>query len=164
MPFTYSGDPSSADKDAVRFEIGDTLASAPIFQDAEIDWAILNETGVTAGSPTTMTTQNVYRSGARCLEVLAGQLAAQADSTVGSLKLQYSKAAQNTTLRAKQLRDRAIGMTAPYAGGQSISEKEGFRQNDDLAVPLFTRREFDNPYAGAGGVSASWPDYGPPTQ
>jgi len=164
MAFSYSGDPSSSDKDAVRFEIGDTVASAPIFQDAEVVWAILAETGLTAGQPTTLDTADVYRSSARCFEILAGRMAAQADSTVGSLKLQYSKSAQNAANRAKQLRDRAIGMNAPYAGGQSISEKEGFRQDGDLPVPLFTRREFDNPYAGAGGVAASWPDYGPPTQ
>lgn len=164
MAFSYSGDPSQSDKDAVRFEIGDTVASAPIFQDAEINYAILTETGFTAGAPTTLNTADVYRSSARCFEILAGRMSAQADSTVGSLKLQYSKSAQNATLRAKQLRDRAIGMNAPYAGGQSISEKEGFRQDSDLPVPLFTRREFDNPYGGAGGVSVYWPDYGPPTE
>jgi len=162
--FTYNGDPSLADRDAVRFEIGDTNPAAPIFQDAEVNWAIVNETGLTAGTPTTLTVQNVYRSAARCFEVLAGRLSMQADSSVGELKLQYSKAAQNAMLRAKQLRDRAVGLNAPYAGGQSISEKEGFRQNQDLPKPLFSRREYQNPMAGEGGNTPYWPDYGPPTE
>lgn len=161
--FTYSGDPSSADKDAVRFEIGDTNPAAPIFEDTEVAWAILTETGVAAGTPTTMTAQNVYRSAARCFEVLAGRLSVQADSAVGSLRLQYSKAAQNTLIRAQQLRDRAVGLTSPYAGGQSASEKSGWRSDTDLPDPLFSRREFDNPWAGAGR-GTYWPDFGPPTE
>lgn len=163
MAFTYSGDPNSADRDAVRLEIGDTNPAAPIFQDAEIAWVIVTETGLTAGTPTTLDTQNVYRSAARCFEVLAGRLSMQADSTVGSLKLQYSKAAEKTLVRARQLRDRAVGLSSPYAGGQSASEKDGWRSDTDLPAPLFSRREFDNPWAGSTNT-AYWPDYGPPTE
>ena len=163
--FTYSGDPSSADRDAIRFEIGDTNPAAPIFQDAEIIYAVLTETGFTAGTPTTLLAQDVYRSAARCFEILAGRLSMQADSVVGELHLQYSKAAANSMLRAKQLRDRAVGMSAPYAGGQSVSEKEGWRQDIDLPAPLFSRREYDSPYAGADGRNNNyWPDYGPPVE
>ncbi len=40
MAFTYSGDPSSSDRDYIRFAIGDTNSNTPILQDAEIDYVV----------------------------------------------------------------------------------------------------------------------------
>ena len=163
--FTYSGDPSLMDKDAVRFEIQDTNASSPLFQDAEITWAILNETGTPAGAPTTMTTGNIYRASARLMETLSRLFAAQADSQVGSLKLTYSKQAAVYAERAAELRAKAIGMNAPYAGGQSISEKITAQTNTDLPLPLFTRQQDSNPWAGYPQDSPlDGEDFGPPVE
>ena len=47
MAFTYSGNPSSSDADFVRFAIGDTNASAPILQDAEIGYIVSITEGTT---------------------------------------------------------------------------------------------------------------------
>lgn len=40
MAWTYSGDPKSSDKDMYRFLIGDTIATEPVLQDAEIEFVI----------------------------------------------------------------------------------------------------------------------------
>lgn len=163
MPWTYSGDPSAADKDAVRFEIQDTTESSPLLQDAEVEWAILSETTVAAGVPTTMTIGNVYRAAARCLEVLSRLFAAQADTQIGSLKATYSKQSQVYSQRATDLRLKAQGMNAPYVGGLSETEKRGFQQDTDLVQPSFTRREFDNPWASRqAGLDPQAEDFGPP--
>lgn len=150
MPFSYGGDPSKSDKDAVRFEIADTNPASPLLQDAEVEWCILSETGQAATAPTALTMQQVLYASARCMEVLSGLFAAQADSQLGQLKVTYSAQAKNYTARAKQLRDRAVGMSGPYAGGQSQSGKDALRENTDLPQPLFRRREWSNPFADNG--------------
>lgn len=38
MAWTYTGDPANSDRDAIRFLIGDTDASDPLLDDAEIDY------------------------------------------------------------------------------------------------------------------------------
>jgi hypothetical protein len=40
VAFTYSGDPSSTDKDEVRFHLQDTDAGFPLLLDEEIEWLI----------------------------------------------------------------------------------------------------------------------------
>ena len=161
MAWTYSGDPSSADKDAVRFEIQDTNSTSPLLQDAEIQWAIKTETGQTAGAPTTLSTGDIFRASARCMESLARSFAAQADTEIGSLKIAYSDQSKNYADRASELRAKAQGMNAPYAGGLSQSEKRAWEENTDLTQPAFTREEFDSPWTGSqAGFGTE--DFGPP--
>lgn len=45
MAWTYSGDPSSTEKDEYRFLIGDTITNEPILQDGEIQYILDNVTG-----------------------------------------------------------------------------------------------------------------------
>jgi hypothetical protein len=40
MAFSYSGDPTKSELDLIRFTVGDTDASDPILQDAEIDYIL----------------------------------------------------------------------------------------------------------------------------
>ncbi len=161
MAVTYTGDPSATDEAAVRFEIGDTNVNAPIFQDAEIAWAILNETGTAAGSPATITNGPLYSAAARCFEVLARQLSTQADNQVGSLRTQYAKASENAAKRAAELRMKASSFYAPYVGGQSYQEKESFAQDTDKIAPLFRIRQYNNPWSGPQDALAP-EDFGPP--
>lgn len=161
MPFTYSGDPSSADKDAVRFEIQDIDSASPLLQDGEVEWAILSETGQAAGTPTTLSIGDIYRSSARCLESLSRLFAAQADTKLGSLQTTYSKQAAVYAQRAEELRAKAQGMNAPYCGGLSQAEKRSFHDDADLTQPAFSRTEFDSPYTGSqSGFDNE--DFGPP--
>lgn len=147
MTWSYS-DPSQSDKDAVRFEIQDTNSNAQLLSDEEINWAILSETTLTAGTPTTLSTGDLYRSAARCMEVLERLFAAQADTAIGSLHVTYSKQAASYAQRAAELRARAIGMNAPYVGGLSKQEDKSDESNFDLVQPFFRRRQDDNPFTG----------------
>jgi hypothetical protein len=162
VSFTYSGDPSLSDKDAVRFEIADTIPSAPLLQDAEVEWAILSEAGQPAGTPTTLPAGDIYRSAARCMETLSRLFAAQADTQIGQLKTAYSAQAKAYAQRAGELRAKAQGLNAPYAGGVSRSDDQRWRQNIDLVRPAFTRDEFDSPYTRRGANVGG--GLGPPFQ
>lgn len=164
MTFTYTGTPGNSDVETIRFEISDTNAAAPLLADGEIAWAITSETGQTAGSPASLALPDLYRSAARCMETLARRFSAQADSQIGSLKVTYSKTADGYTKRAAELRAKAQALGgAPYAGGQSISEKDAWRSDSDSPQPFFSRREYDNPWTGQTDDGLTDVDFGPPT-
>lgn len=132
MTWSYSGDPASGDVDAVRFEIPDTDESVELVSDEEIEYALTEESGVIGAA-------------ARCCEIVARKFAQQADVATGDVKLTYSKQAENLALRAKELREQAVGTHAPYSGSQSISRKEALAEDGDLVPPKFTRGQFDSP-------------------
>jgi|SRR6185437_1153125 len=143
MPFSYSGNPASSVKDAVRFEIQDTNSTAPLLQDAEIEYAIAQE------APNTPPSEGeVLSASARCMEALQRLFAAQADTEIGSLKVTYTKQAEGYAKRATELRARALGMHAPWAGGLSESEKQAREENTDRVPPMFKKNQFSSPYTG----------------
>lgn len=133
MTWTYSGDPASNERDAVRFEIPDTDTNAQLVSDQEIAYALAEESGVLGAA-------------ARCCEQISRRYAQQADVATGDVKLTYSKAAENLAERAKELRKRADGTHAPYSGSQSIAAKDRLAEDSDRVASTFTRRQFDNPY------------------
>jgi hypothetical protein len=144
VPFSYSGDPASSVKDAVRFEIQDTNSESPLLQDAEVEYAITQE------APNAPPSEGeVLSAAARCMEALQRLFAMQADTEVGSLKSTYSKQAEGYAKRAAELRQRAMGMNAPWAGGLSESEKQSREEDLDRVPPMFKRGQFQNPYAGS---------------
>src|SRR5438067_943339 len=134
MGWSYSGDPSSSTRDAVRFEIPDTDQSAQLLQDKEIDYALTQESGVLAAA-------------AHCCETLARRFAAKADTVVGSLQYKWSAAAENYAERAKDLRARA-GAGAPWAGGVSQADKDARASDTDRVQSSVRRRQFENPGTG----------------
>lgn len=137
MNWTYSGDPTSSERDAVRFEIPDTDSAAQLFSNEEIAYALGQESGVWAAA-------------ARCCETLARKFASQADLATGDVKLTYSKQAENLAERAKELRLRAQGAAVPFAGGISQADKEARAQDEDRVQGAFNRDQFDNPAAALG--------------
>lgn len=163
MPWSYSGDPSTSDLDAVRFEIQDTNSSAPLLEDTEVLWALLDENKVAGASPTTVSGPTLYGPAARCCAVIARNFLAQADSQIGQLRIVSTKRAAQYEDMARQLRLKAQGYYAPYAGGQSISEKEEFAADSDAVLPAFTRTEFDSPYTGQQNGFLN-EDFGPPVE
>ena len=154
MSWNYTGDPSACDVAAIRFEIQDTDSTAQLFSDEEIAYSVISETGVSV-DPDAVSLQpgQLFSAAARCCEVLARNLARQANSEVGQMKTSFDTQAQTFAERAAELRAKAIGLNAPYAGGQSISEKQGWAEDCDLPQPKFRRGQFDNHYAG--GASSS---------
>ena len=137
MSFTYSGDPDASPKDAVRWEIQDTEERGHLLEDEEIMSAIAREAG------SEVTEQGLLSAAARCAEVLARKFLRQIDIVEGSLQQTYSKQAKTYTEMAKELRIRAQGAQAPFAGGQTISGKQSLRSDTDRVQPRFRRGQND---------------------
>ena len=93
--WSYSGDPASSDKDAVRFLIGDTDVDESFVTDEEINWAIANNS-------------NVYAAAAEVAENLAAKFATNAEQIkVGPLfetyqnrSARYADVAKRLTIKA----------------------------------------------------------------
>lgn len=137
MAWTYSGNPAASYKDAVRFEIQDTLAKAQLLTDEEIEYTIAQEAGEKP-SP-----RGLLSASARCCEVIARKFSAQADTVIGSMQATYSKMATGYRELAKQLRQRAMGAGTIFVGAQSRSEKRALREERDREQPIFRRHQFE---------------------
>lgn len=128
MAWTYSGDPSSSDKDKVRFLIGDTDSSDPQLQDEEILWMLSeNET--------------IYVAASHCVYGLISKYSRLAQSkSVGDLSISYANRVENYKAVASRLAYLAEvhGSGAPaYCGGISISDKETDETDTDRVQPAF---------------------------
>ena len=77
MAWTYSGDPSSSDRDKVRFLIGDTDTNNQLLQDAEITF-LLNQWN-----------SDAYVAAAHACDALAAKFSAKSDysKSVGDLSI-----------------------------------------------------------------------------
>ena len=147
MSFTYTGAPQESPVDAVRFEMQDTEASRPLFQDEEITYALEQEAGPEPDQ------RGILSSAARLCEILERRFAAQADVAIGSLQATYSKQAKIYGERAVALRLRAQGYGPPFVGGQTKSEKRALAADRDRVQPIFKRRQFEVRRYGQGAVA-----------
>jgi hypothetical protein len=139
MAFTYSGDPASSSRDAVRFLLNDTSTASAELNDAEVEWLVAEQ-------------PNVYRAAAQGARQLATQAAnGVASKTVGSLTLTYSERATKWLDIADSLDDKAkkgLGSAiAAYSGGISKMDKEAIASDTDFDEPWFYRDMWDNPGA-----------------
>jgi len=136
VAWTYSGNPASSDRDAVRFEIQDTDQSTPLVSDEEIDYALDQEGSVLAAA-------------ARCCEALARRFGSQADLSItsagDSVKRSYAARATNYMALAERLRARVGSSTGtPWYGGGSKAGKAALRNDPDRVQPAFRRGQFDS--------------------
>jgi len=114
MPFTYSGDPSTSTRNAVRFLINDTDAADALFSDEELNYLISEW-------------ENVYEVARAACETLIARFNRLADSTsksVGDISVSESYSA-----KAKQYQDLAHSLLmrrmrktppTPYANAQAL--------------------------------------------
>ena len=160
LSWTYEFDPAASDIAAVRFEIQDTDPNAPLLQDLEVAYAILAETGVEAVEPQSIIPPGLYSAAARCAEVLARKFGMQADEEIGDLTITWSDQAKLYHDLAIELRAKAQGMYAPFAGGLTHSFKQAARSDPDRVQPAFRRGQFRNPYSGPGEGDGGGP-FGP---
>lgn len=135
MTWTYSGDPSSTNLDAVRFLIGDTDTNDQQLQDAEVEW-LLTENG------------SVYNAAAAGCETLAAKYARKVDKAVGDLRLAAQQKFEHYRDLAVTLRSRTAKLAMPFAGGISVASKLAYEANSDRVAPAFTRSLHEN-----GGTS-----------
>lgn len=83
MTWTYSGNPASSEKDAVRFLIGDTDTSDQLLSDAEINYVIVESGG------------SRYQAAHDAAYAIAGKFSRMAQSkSVGDLSISYADRAR----------------------------------------------------------------------
>jgi len=136
IKFSYSGDPSSSNRDAVRFLVGDTDKCEPQLDDREIDFLLIQD-----GNPI---------SAAACAaDALAAKYARQVDNDSGSNSDSASQRSTAYLALAAELR-RKLGRraVAPFCGGISVADKQTRENDSDRVAPSFTRDMNDNPSSG----------------
>lgn len=137
MAWTYSGDPSTSTKDAVRFLIGDTNAADPQLQDEEITY-LLNLYG-----------GNIYTAAIVAARSLASKYSREPDVKIGDYSTSNSQKAKAYLALANELEQTQnkglLGRVKPYAGGISIADKQQDEQNTDRVLPAFTRYDMTFP-------------------
>lgn len=94
--YTYTGDPSTSDKDAVRFLCQDTdmTAGAVRISDEEINWLLTQQS-------------NVFLTAAQCADEIAGYWARVQNTRIGPLNIQRSQAVTFYQMVAEKLRHTA---------------------------------------------------------
>lgn len=133
MTTTYSGNPASSSKDAVRFFIQDTAAPW-LLQDEEIEYTLTIDADPMAAAAT-------------CARSIAMSFARLAKSKkVGDLSIDYGERSKFYQELADTLEAKGnIGGVIPYSGGISISDKINVEGNTDRVRPPFRVDQFDNP-------------------
>src|SRR5690606_25432890 len=144
VTWTYSGDPSSTDRDAVRFLIGDTDTDDPQVSDEEIDYLLTSHGSVNAAA----------LGAARAILARYSRLV---DKSVGDLRLSYSQRVSGYKTLVASLQQRvAMAVATPFAGGLSKSQKESVEDDSDRVEPAFERDQFrpDGVLSGDDGVES----------
>lgn len=126
MTWTYSGDPSASNLDAVRFMTGDTDTTDQLVTDGEINYALTAGGGVTAAAVT-------------ICQAIAAKFSRQADKSVGDLRISLSQKAQAYLSMADKLEQKGSRLAIPFACGLSVDEKETSEADTSAVQPLFRR-------------------------
>lgn len=140
--YTYSTNPATDDKDAVRFLLRDTNPDALgwLVSDEEILFALQTEGGR-------------YFAAAQCAEVIAARFSGPgrsvAEKRIGDLAIsgaggRMAKGAEDWIAVARMLRTRAGRAAMPLAGGVDRIDRES-RTDTALLQPDFTRGMNDIP-------------------
>lgn len=142
MSFSYSN-PLTVPRDAVRCLIGDTVATAALFQDAELDYFLYE----CAGKP--------KQAALMALDALATRFANQVNITLGKLSLANSDRAKAYADRAAALR-KLVGLSGIRlaVGGRTLSERYIARSQTDALQPGF--EVGGNDYVPEGLVWDRW--------
>lgn len=132
MTWTYSGDPSSSDRDAIRFLIGDTETLDQLVTDEEIAYALTQQPSINLAA-------------ALVCDAIAAKFAREADRRVGDVSLSASQRAEAYRTKARDLRTNGLSLALPSFGGRSISEKETLDEDSDAVQPSFRIGQDDHP-------------------
>lgn len=133
MTWSYSGDPSTSDRDALRFTIGDTNTNDQQLSDEELDYLLSQYGSVNAAAL------------AACRALIA-QYSRCVDQKTGDIDIKYSqRIAQLKTMMSEISSDAVSGsLPVPYAGGVSQSDKTTVEEDTDRVAPAFSKRMTDN--------------------
>lgn len=109
--------------------IGDNVSTDELLVDAEIEYFL--------------TLGDVFVAAIMSARAIAAKFSRQADQTVGSVSVQFSRRAETFMKLANELEDQQTSKTARvpniYAGGISIDDKKTQREDTDRDAPWFKR-------------------------
>lgn len=130
--WTYSGNPSLSERDAVRFHIQDTDSANPLYYDGEIDYLLTKF-------------PNPLYAAAQAARSLAAKFAGQVTSKrVGDLALTYAEKVKNYLALADALEMQADQTGAQlYSGGTSKSDMTAVAADSNRVPQPFSRGQFD---------------------
>lgn len=133
--WSYSQDPSTSDKDAVRYLVGDTDEDNPLITDSEINYVLSIES-------------NVVRASAIVAENIAGKFSRKVDRSIGDYSESFSDLSQQYFNLAERLRQQSkktkTFKAVPFAGGISKTKKDKQENDDDRVKPSFSKGLMDN--------------------
>lgn len=149
---TYSGDPATDTKDAVRALIGDTDMNAPKLSDEEILFAISERGG------------DKYLAGALACRMIGSNQDDVSSKSVGDLSISYGAKSDDWVKRAEGLERLAAMLTSTpvaFAGGISDARRQLVRQDPDRSSPIFEIGQWDHGSSGrwryeTSGSSSPW--------
>lgn len=130
---TYSGNPASSNRDAVRFRLQDIGPTRWWLTDAEVDYLLSS------------TADSILLAAAAGADTIAARFAAQADSeTNGDQKIDLRDRAK----RMRDLADRLRDLATTQAGAADLPAGLGFADDEQYdSVPWVWRGIMDNPEA-----------------
>ena len=132
MTWTYSGDPATNNRDAIRFMIGDTDTNDQLLNDAEIAYELAQNSS------------GLYRTAASALRgiIARGRFV---DKSVDGLSVSASQRASQADSLAEYFDRRATRAVSIYAGGMSISEGQSYDANTNIPAFQFSMGQFSYP-------------------
>ncbi|NBO55357.1 MAG: hypothetical protein EBU84_12380 [Actinobacteria bacterium] len=133
MAWSYSGDPTTSTRDAVRFLIGDTDTNDQLISNEEINYFV-TEFG------------NARRSASEAARAVAAKFARLMNRSIGGLSADFSaKYRQYLELADNLLSKEEMAPVSLYISGYSRSAKEAVELDTDRE-PTFSRKGImDNP-------------------
>ena len=132
MTWTYSGDPSSSDLDAVRFIIGDTDTNDQLLTNAEINYMITYH-------------GTLLRACSESALAIAAKFARLMSRSIGGLSADFSVKYQQYMDLADDLHHRDIlRPVRPFISGYKRSEKESVEMDTDRESTISRKGIHDN--------------------
>ena len=132
MAWTYSGDPATSNRDAVRFLIGDTNTKRQLFQHEELSYLL------------TQNNSNVRSAAAAALEAKISEFSLYGRGRLGSFEFDFKDTIAEMNILLQNLRVSGTASRLLWAGGISEAEKEVDQEDVDLIQPRFRRGHHDN--------------------
>lgn len=148
MTWTYSGNPSDSDKDAVRFLVGDKDSTDQQISDEEITFLMTQKS-------------NVYAAAALAAGCIAAKYARDVGSSIESVRVFSADRYKHYKDLENELDNKSKGATSdgyglPVVTGISESDIRSVEQDTDRVQSAFKKRQFDNPPYGRRD---DYPDY-----
>jgi uncharacterized protein YdaU (DUF1376 family) len=137
LTWSYSGDPSASDLDAIRFWSQLVDEDDQRLSDEEITYLSSEE-------------NSIKEAAAACCEVMSTRYASEADIRAGSegeLSIKMSQLSEQFSKRAAMLREAAkesgAKSASPWSASISVAEKAEQEERTDRVEPAFRRGQFD---------------------